>query len=175
MGLIQSDINIPIPITSLNGSWHVHTFIDYFSRYTWALFIKKKLEVLEKIIELKTLIKNASGKKIKILRADNEGEYICNDFLHTCSESGIHIQNSFPYTNQQNGVTERKNRSLKEMTTCMLEAKKLDANLWDEAMNPTVYIYKIVPHSSMKGKIHFEAYFGHKPDMSNLRVFGSTA
>ena len=57
----------------------------------------------------------------------------------------------------------------------MLESKKLAENLWDEAMNSTEYINKRVPHSYMKGNIHFKAYFRHKPDVSNLRVFGSTA
>ena len=82
---------------------------------------------------------------------------------------------SIPYTPQQNELAERKNRSLKEMTTCMLESKKLAANSWDEAMHATIYIQKRVPHSSMKGKTPFEAYFGHKLDVSNLWVFGSTA
>ena len=57
----------------------------------------------------------------------------------------------------------------------MLEAKKLAANLWAEVMNDAVYIQKILPHSSMKGKTPFESYSGHNPDVSNLRVFGSTA
>ena len=55
----------------------------------------------------------------------------------------------------------------------MLESKKLAANLWDEAMNSASYIQNRVPHSSVKGNTPFEAYFGHKPDVSNLRVFGS--
>ena len=57
----------------------------------------------------------------------------------------------------------------------MLESKKLDANLLAEAMHAAEYIHNRVPHSSMKGKTPFEAYFGHKPDVSNLRVFRSTA
>ena len=57
----------------------------------------------------------------------------------------------------------------------MLESKKLATNLWDEAMHAAAYIQNRVPHSSVKGKTLFEAYFGHKPDVSNLRVFGSTA
>ena len=134
LGLIHSDINRPIPITSLNGSRYVLTFIDDFLRYTWAFLIKKKSDVLKKFIELKALIENASRKKIKILRSDNGGKYISNNFLHIFSEIGIHIQHSFPYTPQQNSVAERKNQSLKEMTTCMLEDKKLDANLWAKAM-----------------------------------------
>ena len=61
------------------------------------------------------------------------------------------------------------------MTTCMMEAKGLAANIWDEEINFSAYIRNKVPHSSMKGKTPFEAYFGHKPDVSNFRVFGSTA
>ena len=175
LGPIHSDISVPIPITSMNGSWYVLTFIDYFSRYTWVFFIKKKSKVLEKFIELKALIENASGKKIKNLRSDNGREYISNELLHICYEIGIQIQHLVPYTPQQNNVAERNNRSLKEMTTCMLEAKKLDANLWDESMNSSVYIHNIFPHSSIKWNTPFESYFRHKSDVLNLRVFGSTA
>ena len=57
----------------------------------------------------------------------------------------------------------------------MLESKKLATNLWAEAMHDAEYIQNTVPHSSVKWKTHFEAYFRHKPDVSNLRVFGSTA
>ena len=57
----------------------------------------------------------------------------------------------------------------------MLEVKRLDENLWDEAMNVAENIDNILPHSSMKGKTPFEAYFGHKTNVSNFRVFGSTA
>ena len=61
------------------------------------------------------------------------------------------------------------------MTPCILESKKLAANLWAKAMHAAVYIQNRVLHSSMKGNTPFEAYFGHKPDVLNLRVFGSTA
>ena len=57
----------------------------------------------------------------------------------------------------------------------MLESKKLAANLWPESMHDAAYIKNRVLHSSMKGNTPFKAYFGHKPDVSNLRVFGSTA
>ena len=95
-----------------------------------SFFIKKKSEVLEKFTDLKALLENASRKKIEILRSNNGEGLISNYFLHICYQIGIHIQHLVPYTPQQNSVAERKNRSLKEMTTCMLESKKLAANLW---------------------------------------------
>ena len=111
---------------------------------------------------------------VKSLIYDNGGEYINSELLKICVDNGIQIQHSIPYTPQQNGVAERKSLSLKEMTTCMLEAKGLDANLWDEAMNVFAHIQNRVPHSFLKGKTHFEAYFGHKSNVSNFKVFGST-
>ena len=109
LGLIHSDIRGPIPITSLNGYSRILNFIDYFSRYTWATSIKKKSDVLEKFIELKALIGNASRKNIKTLRYDNGGEYVSNEFLPLCSKSSIQIQPLVPYTPQHSGVVERKN------------------------------------------------------------------
>ena len=57
----------------------------------------------------------------------------------------------------------------------MLEAKDLDANIWAEEINISAYNNNSVPHSSMKGKTPFEAYFGHKSDVSNINVFRSIA
>ena len=61
------------------------------------------------------------------------------------------------------------------MTICMMEAKGLAANLWGDAMNVSSHIQNRVPHSFVKGKTPFEVYFGHKPNVSNFKVFGSTA
>ena len=60
------------------------------------------------------------------------------------------MQHSVPYTPQQNGVAERKNRALKEMATCMLEDKDLCPNIWDEAINCASYVQNIFPHKSLK-------------------------
>ena len=95
-GLIHSDISGTMPTTSMSGSWCALTFIDEFSRYTWAFFLKKKYEVLERFIEFKALIENASGKKIKYLRYDNGGEYIKSEFLQICFDIGIQSDNPFP-------------------------------------------------------------------------------
>jgi transposase InsO family protein len=80
---------------------------------------------VDEISVIKALVETQSGKKIKILRTDNRGEYVNHDIHNICHEAGIPLQHIVPYTPQKNGVVERKNRSLKEMSSCMLHDKSL--------------------------------------------------
>ena len=98
LGMMHSDIRGPMPVTSLNGSRYLLNFIDDFSRYTWVFFLKKKSEVCENFSELKALIENVFGLKIKILRSDNGVKYVSNGLLYIFSQSGIQFQHSIPYT-----------------------------------------------------------------------------
>ena len=79
------------------------------------------------------------------------------------------------YTPQQNGVAKRKNTTLKEMETCMIEAKDLSPKLWDEAIKCFAYIQNRYIHKSVDGKTLYEAWFGHKPNISHFSIFGSRA
>ena len=88
----------------------------------------------------KALVENQCGRKLKVLRYDNGGEYVKSEFIQYFKDSSIQMQNSIPYTPQQNGVAKRKNRSLKEMATCMMEAKTLPPKFWAEAINYASYI-----------------------------------
>jgi hypothetical protein len=67
-----------------------------------------------------------------------------------------------PYISQQNGVAERKNRSLKEMASCMLPAKSLSQRLWVEALNCATYIQNKSPHKSVKDKTPYGATSNRK-------------
>ena len=138
-------------------------------------FLKLKYEVFETLNIWKALVENQSGKNIKILRNDNGKEYVNKNLQHLCEECGIQMQHSIPYTPQQNGVVERKNRALKAMATCMIEAKDLSPKIWYEAINFNVYIYNRYSHKYVKGKTRYEAWFGHKPNISHFRYFGSRA
>ena len=70
-------------------------------------------------------------------------------------------------------MVERKNRALKEMATCMLKAKDLSPKLWYEAINCVSYVNNGVPHKELEDKTPFEAWSGHKPNVSHFRVFVS--
>ena len=97
--------------------------------------MKHKSQVFGLFKVFKALVENQRGRKLKVLRYDNGGEYVNTDFINYCVDAGIQMQHSIPYTPQQNGVAERKNRSLKEMETCILHAKNIPPPLWEEAIN----------------------------------------
>ena len=85
-------------------------------------------------------MENQSGHRIKILRTDVGGEYVLNEFLNFCKTHGIQKQFTARYTSQQNGVAERKNRTIMEMACSMLETKHLPNEYWGEAVAIVVYI-----------------------------------
>ena len=93
-------------------------------------FIQQKSKVFETFKVLKDLVENMSGNKIKVLRTGNCKEYVNRKLQKLFYESGMQMQHYVPYTPQQNGVVERKNRAPKEMDTCMMEAKDLSPNIW---------------------------------------------
>ena len=130
--LIHSDISGPFPDMSMSQAKYALTFIDEFSKYCWVYFLKNKFEFFDLFKIFRALVENQAGRKLKILKYDNGGEYVKYDFIHYCEDVGIQMQNSIPYKIQHNGVAERKIRSLKEMATSIMESKNLAPNFWSK-------------------------------------------
>lgn len=86
------------------------------------------------------MVETQSGSKIQFLRSDNGNEYTSAKFNSFCEEAGIEHQLTTPYTPEQNGVSERRNRSVMEMAICMLDEKELPKQFWAEAENTTVFL-----------------------------------
>jgi hypothetical protein len=116
LDLIHSDVCGPMPVKYLGGSLYYVTFIDDYSRKTWLYLLKTKDEVFNKFQEFKAEIENLTNKKIKTLRTDNGGEYTSKEFVSFCKSTRIRRELTVPHNPQQNGVAERKNRSIEE--TC---------------------------------------------------------
>jgi len=170
--LIHSDICGPMSSLSLNGFLYYVIFIDDLSRKCWIYFLKLKSEAFIKFKEFKALIENQTGKRIQILRSDNGGEYESHEFESFCKEAGIKRQLTVPYNPQQNGVAERKNRTICEAAKAMMFDQDLPNSLWVEATGTAVYIQNRCPHAILEDKTPEEAFSGKKPEVGHLRVFG---
>jgi hypothetical protein len=125
LDLILSDLMGPFLHPSISKSRYVLIFFYDFSRFTWILFLRKKSEVFQHLKDFKSIVETQSGNKIKVLRKDNGREYVNHAIQNLYHEDGIQLQHMIPYIPQQNKVAEKKNRSLKEMASCMLQAKSL--------------------------------------------------
>jgi hypothetical protein len=77
-----------------------------------------------------------------------------------------------PYNPQQNGVAERKNRTIMEVVKTMIHDQDLPMHLWDEAARTTVYVQNILSHSALGFKTPEEIFSGKKPKVSHLKIFG---
>lgn len=171
--LIHTDVAGPQRTPSFQGSIYYILFIDDFSRMCWIYFLKFKSEVAGVFWKFKKMIENQSGCKIQMLRSDNGKEYTSAKFDLFCEEAGIEHQLTVPYTPQQNGVSERRNRTVMEMARCMLHEKELPKCFWAEAANTAVFLQNRLPTKALEDKTPFEAWYGYKPSLSFLKVFGS--
>ena len=102
--------------------------------------MKNKDEVFNKFKEFKDLIENHTEKKIKTFRSDNGGEFTSNEFKALCKDLGIKRELTTPYNSQQNGVAERKNRTIMEVARAMLHDQEIPMHLWVEAAKIAVYV-----------------------------------
>ena len=125
--------------------------------------MKKKDEVFQWFRTFKALAENQTGKKIKILRTDNGTEHESNEFNDYCREVGVKREITIVYTPEQNGVAERKNRTILEAARAMLYDQGLPKFLWGEATNNTVYVQNRCPHFALDSKTPEEVFSGKKP------------
>ncbi len=153
-------------------TFYIVIFIDDLSRKFWIYFHKLKSEAFTKFREFKALVVNQIGNHIPILRSDNGGEYKSHEFESFCKETGIKRQLTVPYNPQQNGIAERKNRTICEAAKAMMFDQDLPNSLWVEATATEVYIKNRCPHAILEDKILEEAFFGKKLEVGNLSVFG---
>ena len=109
--------------------------MDDFSRYTWMLFLSQKNEAFYENSKFCNKVQNEKGFAITCIRSDYGREFENIDFENYCNEHGIDHNFLAPKTPQQNGVVERKNRTIQEMARTMLNKNNLPKYFWAEAVN----------------------------------------
>ena len=172
LDLIHSDVCGPFHVPSLGGSRYFVTFTDDYSRYVTVNILKTKDEVIERFKEFLEYAETHHNSKVKKFRSDGGGEYISSRFKEVCKSRGIAVDGSIPYSPQQNGVSERFNRTLVEMARSMIYHANIPQKFWAEAISTAAYLRNRCPTSSFKGETPHERWFGVKPDVDHIRVFG---
>lgn len=173
LDVVHTDLAGPMETTSIGGSRYYVEFQDDFSRMSFVYFVKTKAETFEKFKDFQGLVEKQIGRKIKVLRSDNGGEYINAEFENYLRKQGIIHQKSNPYTPEQNGRSERLNRSLVEKARCLLYEAGLEKCFWAEAINTACYLRNRSAVANTP-KTPYEMFFGQKPNLSHIRIFGST-
>ena len=151
------------------------TFIDDFSCRTWVYFLKNKFEAFDKFVECKAQAEKECGHYIKVLRSDRGGEYTSNMFINFCRKNDIKKEFTASYTLQQNGVAERKNRTIVEMARRMMKEKGLLTEYWGETIAKTMYLINRCPTKAVHDKIPLQAWSKGRWTVAHLRVFKCVA
>jgi transposase InsO family protein len=115
-------------------------------------FLEKKSEAFETFKKFKVMVEKTTGKNIRFLRSNKGGEYLSNEFKSCCKNHGICRFFTAPYTPQQNGVAERKNRTILDMVRSMIKTKEIPKEFWAEAVRCAVYIQNRCPHTFLNNK-----------------------
>jgi transposase InsO family protein len=122
----------------------------------------------------KCLVEKKTERKIKTVRSDNGTEYTSHYLEDFLKHEGIRHELTVEYTPQQNGVAERKNRSLVETARCLMIQSGLSASFWAEAILTANHIRNRCPSRSLEGEIPFKMWTGRTPIVSYFRKFGTT-
>lgn len=137
--IVHTDLSGPARTRGFYGERYFMIFVDDFTRMMWIEFLNEKSKAFKKINIFKNRVENESGVKIKCLRLDRGGESTSRDFNMFCEENGTKRQLSSPTTPEQNGIVERRNKSVAEATTVMLFENDVSKTFWREAINIAVY------------------------------------
>jgi len=123
--LLHIDLMGPMQVANIGGKRYVLVVVDDFSRFTWVNFIREKLDTFESFKELCIQLQREKDRDIVRIRSDHGTKFENSKFHEFCTGEGIKSEFSSPITPQQNGVVERKNRTLQESARVMFHAKHL--------------------------------------------------
>ena len=174
--LIHSDVEGPLRPVSASGARYFVLFKDDFSGFRAIYLMKQKSEVPDFFRQFAARLLRVTGHHIDTLRSDGGGEFVGGDFAQYLAQEGIRHEMSAPHSPQQNGVSERENRTIMEATRSMLHGSGLPLYLWDECVKCAAYILnRVLSRSTIQPITPYEAWYGTKPNVSHFIPFGCRA
>ncbi|KAJ9542672.1 hypothetical protein OSB04_029178 [Centaurea solstitialis] len=170
--LLHMDLFGPTNLMSIGKKSYCLVIVDDYSRFTWVFFLRTKDETKWTDQTLCDQSRKQDQSECKSHQVINGTEFKNRDLNYFCEEKGIERQYSVPRTPQQNGVAERRNRTLIEAARTMFVDSKLPITFWAEAVNTACYVQNRVLIVQSKGKTPYEIFEKKKPFIGFLKPFG---
>jgi transposase InsO family protein len=167
------DLVGPARVCSAGGKWYVLVIMDDYSRYAWVFFLANKGETFGFVQDLILRLKNErNGDVVRAIRSDNGSEFKKSRFKTFCRDLGLEHQFSYPNVAYQNGVVERKIRSLCEMARTMLDEHRTPIRYWAEVVNTACHVGNRIFLRAFLNKTCYGLMHGRAPKVSHFRAFG---
>ena len=166
-------MNEPQKIEGYRGEKYFLVLVDDYSKAAKVYTMKGKNEVFDCIVTYVNFVENLTGKRIKRLRCDNGREFLNRDIYSFAKEKGIYIEPCPPYVHELNGTAERYNRSVMDTARCLLADTKIHNRFWPEVIETAVYLKNRTLANTFERKTPYEIMRGEKPDIRNLKLYGS--
>ena len=160
---------------SIHNEQYVATFLDDYTHYTVTFVLHHKSDIAERFEEYKQLACAKFNNRIATLRCDNALEITAGRMKNYCVKRGIQQQPAEPYEHQHNGRVERFNRTIMERARAMLFECGAPTSYWSFAVYAATYLINRTPSTAINGETPYERWFGTKPVLKHLRIFGSLA
>ena len=171
--IIHTDLNGPHKTTGYKGEKYFLSFIDDYSKVSRIYCIKSKADVADCFEDYVNLVENQLNKRVKKIRCDNGKEYLNHRIDKFIRDKGIELLPCPPYVHELNGVAERFNRAAMDMGRCLQREAKIHTKYWPEIMKTVSYLKNRTIANSVENKTPFEIFFCKKPNVKNLKIYGS--
>ena len=169
---VHSDLWGPAPVATKGGKRYYITFTDDMSRLTHLYLLRVKSDAFKTYKEYEAWCKTQLDAVIKVLHSDCGGEYLDKEFILYLKNQGTNQKLTVHDTASQNGVAERRDRTIVERVRALLHASGLPKFLWGEAARHVVWLMNRTPTRAVDGMTLYEAAFGAKPNLEDIREWG---
>lgn len=174
LDLSHIDLCGPMSTQTPGGRRYIMTPIDDYSRYRYIFLLRQKFQVTKVIKNFIQFCHTQFNRKPKVFRSDLGGEYVNSELKDYLQHHGIHFQHTTPYTPEQNGIAEHKNRYIVEAIRAMFIDARLPNKYKGDAAAIVVYIQNRIPIKE-KFVTPYELLYNTKPNLQHLKEFESRA
>lgn len=166
--LVHGELYGPIFSATSAGNKYFFLLVDDFSRVMRVYMLKNKSKTLDVFKIFRARVEDGPEKRIRVFRTDRGGEFCSKDFNVYCQEAGITRHFTAPYSPQQNGVVERRKRTVVSMARSFLKQMKIPLMFWGKVVRHTVYVLNRLHTRALTGMTPYEAWTNVKPHVDHI-------